>query len=278
VWEMDDTLRWTSVAPPAAAASGGSGSGSGSGGDGSSGRLQEPPLPPAVTWCISPSGIFRKLVRADARSAQEWSELYAAYAKLAQLQAAVAPMPASLVRGVRLLLGAHEALVEMRAVEGREATNDEATGGGGAAASAADVLQAVAEAMAWLAARCLLYTDLRGPNVVVREGCNSGSSRGGSSGGSSGGGGAGSSSGDGSGLPAAWLVDFDDCVVVEEPLGSAEEMRRALARVEDAREARRGLSVAQPTFAQRFGRGGEFPHLAAALDRAFARAQQQQAE
>ena len=130
VWEMDGALRWTSAAAPAAAASSG-------GGGGGSGRPQDPPLPPAIMWCTSPSGIFRKLVRADARSAQEWSELYAAYGKLAQLQAAaadaaaVAPMPASLVPGVRLLLGAHEALVEMRAVEGREATNDEATGGGG---------------------------------------------------------------------------------------------------------------------------------------------------
>jgi hypothetical protein len=273
VWEMDGTLLWTPAAPPAAAASGGGGGGDGGGGGG---RPQEPPLPPAVTWCTSPSGVFRKLVRADARSALEWSELYAAYEKLAQLQATVAPMPASLVRGVRLLLGAHEVLVEMRAVEGREATNDEATGGGGGAGGAAaaaaprpDVLEAVAEAMAWLAARCLLYTDLRGPNVVVREG--SGSSSCDSSGGGGGGGG-------GSGLPAAWLVDYDDCVVVEEPLGSAEEVRRALARVEEAREARRGLSVAQPTFAQRFGREGEFPHLAAALDRAFERARQQQAE
>ena len=187
-------------------------------------------------------------------------------------------MPASLVRGVRLLLGAHEALVEMRAVEGREATNDESTGGEHPAAAAAapprpDVLDAVAEAVAWLAARCLLYTDLRGPNVVVRKGSGSGSGSGSSSGSSGGGGGGG-----GSGLPAAWLVDYDDCVVVEEPLGSAEEVRRALARVEEAREARRGLSVAQPNFAQRFGREREFPHLAAALDRAFARARQQQAE
>ena len=258
VWEMDGALRWTSAAPPAAAAA-----------------PQEPPLPPAVTWCTSPSGVFRKLVRADARSAQEWSELYAAYGRLAQLQAAEAHTPASLVQGVRLLLGAHEALVEMRAVVGREATNDEATGGAGAAAAGAaaaaaaprpDVLEAVAEAVAWLAARCLLYTDLRGPNVVVRVGS-------GGSSGSSGGGGGG-----GSGLPAAWLVDYDDCVVVEAPLRSAEEVRRALARVEGVREARRGLCVAQPTFAQRFGRGGEFPHLAAALDRAFARARQQQAE
>ena len=262
VWEMDGALRWTSAAPPAAASGGGDGGGGGGGG----GRQQEPPLPPAITWCTS-NGTFRKLVRADARGAQEWSELYAAYAKLAQLQAAAAaaaaPMPAALVPDVRLLLGAHEALVEMRAVEGREATNDEATGGEEPAAAAAapprpDVLDAVAEAVAWLAARCLLYTDLRGPNVMVRVS------------GSSGGGGAG---GGGSGLPAAWLVDYDDCVVVEKPLGSAEEVRRALAHVE---EARRGPSVAQPTFAQRFGCGGEFPHLAAALDRAFARQQQKQ--
>jgi hypothetical protein len=270
VWEMDGALRWTSAAPPAG---GGGGGGSGSGGGGGVGPL-EAPLPPAITWCTSPCGTFRKLLRADARGALEWSELYAAYRKLAQLQAAAtadAPMPASLVPGVRLLFGAHEALVEMRAVAGREASNDEATGGAGAAASASaaappprpDVLEAVARAIAWLAARCLLYTDLRGPNVVVRCG---GSGGGGEEGGGGGGGGC--------ALPAAWLVDYDDCVVVEEPLGSAEEVRRALARVEDAREARRGPCVAQPTFARRFGQGGEFPHLAAALDRAFARARQ----
>jgi len=177
-------------------------------------------------------------------------------------------MPASLVPGVRLLFGAHEALVEMRAVTGREASHDEATGGAAPAAAAApprpDVLEAVAGAIAWLAERRLLYTDLRGPNVVVS--CGGGGGGGGEEGGGGGGG--------GRALPAAWLVDYDDCVVVEEPLGSAEEVRRALARVEDAREARRGPCVAQPTFARRFGQGGEFPHLAAALDRAFARARQ----
>jgi hypothetical protein len=200
------------------------------------------PEPPPVAWAVCRDGRFRKLLRADARSAEGWAEMFAAYARLGELwsSAAADAPPAALVCGARLLFGAHEALVEMDAVAGRGATNDEVTGGAGADADGGGdgaVLRAVAEAVAWLAARCVLYTDVRGPNVLVSA-------------------------------TGVRVVDYDDCVVAEAPVRSAANFRAELARIEAARAARRGLSVAPPTFAERFVQG-DFPLFMAALDAAF---------
>ena len=206
------------------------------------------PAKPPVSWAVCRDGIFRKLVRADARSAVGWAEMYAAYARLGELwsSAAADAPPAALVRGARLLFGAHEALVEMDAVAGHGATNDEATGGEGENAAGEDsgpggaVLRVVAETVAWLAARCVLYTDVRGPNVLVGEG-------------------------------GVRVVDYDDCVVVGEPVRDVAGFRDAVGCVEVARAARRGDTVAPPTFAERLARGN-FPRFEAALAAAFARA------
>jgi hypothetical protein len=200
------------------------------------------PSPPPVSWAACRDGVFRKLVRADARSAEAWAEMHAAFTRLGELWAGAAAdaPPAALVRGARLLFGAHEALVEMDAVVGRGATDDEVTGGAGAGAGAAGdgaVLRSVAEAVAWLAARRELYTDVRGPNVLVGAG-------------------------------GARLVDYDDCVVVGEPVCDAAGFRDAVGRVEDARAARRGVTVAPPTFAERL-LCRDFPRFEAALDAAF---------
>ena len=155
------------------------------------------PRPPheSVSWCVA-DGRFRKLVRADARSPARFRALHDAYARLAELAAAAgapgAPRALTAVaRGVRLLYGAHEVLIEMAALGGaRDADDAEVTGAG-------PLLDAAAAAVAWLARRGLLYTDLRGPNVVVAGN-------------------------------EAWLVDFDDCVVLAEPVCGVGAFRAAL--------------------------------------------------
>jgi hypothetical protein len=73
----------------------------------------------------------------------------------------------------------------------RDATQGEVTNEG-------RVLEAAAAGVAWLAARGVLYVDLRGPNVLV--------------------------SGE-----EVWLVDFDDCLLLEAPVRSALEFRGALS-------------------------------------------------
>ena len=176
--------------------------------------------------------------------------------------------PPSLIRGARLLYGNNEALVEMPRVPceaTRSASNDEATGGsGGNPPPSLPILTAVADALAWLAFHArILYTDLRGPNVLAPAAL----------------------------IPApapasvaaaaaavaapppnalAWLVDYDDCIVLGGPVGSVDAFKKALAEVEEVRAKRRGvLSLAAPGFAARFV-SGDFPHLEAALKAAFA--------
>ena len=159
------------------------------------------PRPPheSVSWCVA-EGRFRKLVRADARSPARFRALHDAYARLSELAAAAtaqgAPRAlAAVARGVRLLYGAHEVLIEMSALDGaRDATDAEVI-------TAGPLLDAAAAAVAWLARRGLLYTDLRGPNVIV--------------------------AGDGS-SSEAWLVDFDDCIALAKPVFSAQDFRAAL--------------------------------------------------
>ena len=150
--------------------------------------------PEAVSWVIE-DGVFRKLLCADARSPARFRALYDAYARLAALHAdaaATAPPALAVIKsGVRLLYGAHEVLVQMDALAGaRDATNNEVT-------TAGPVLEGAAAAIAWLAARGILYVDLRGPNVLI-EGVN------------------------------MWLIDFDDCVVVDAPVRDALAFRCAL--------------------------------------------------
>ena len=128
-----------------------------------------------TAWCVA-DGVFRKLVRGDARSGERFASMHRAYAALASLLP-TAPRSLHLVASASLRYGAHEVLVELPAVEGREATDAEVT-------EAGPVLCGAAATLAWLAAQGILYCDLRGPNVIV----------------------------DAAG--AAWVIDFDDCEVV----------------------------------------------------------------
>jgi len=147
-----------------------------------------------AAWSKS-GGVFRKLVRGDARSGAAFADMHRAYERLAEVLPG-APPALGLVPSARLLYGAHEVLVEMPAVDGREASDAEVTGAG-------PVLEGAAAAVAWLARRGLVYADLRGPNVLV-------DARG-----------------------AARLVDFDD-IAVGAPVNSAAAFRAALARTPGA--------------------------------------------
>ena len=138
-------------------------------------------------WCVH-GGIFRKLVRGDARSSEGFAAMYASYAALARLLPG-APPHLNLPSKVRLLYGVHEVLVEMPAVQGRAAREEELGG---------ELLCTVARAVAWLACKRVVYTDVRGPNVMV----------------------------DGSGK--GWLVDFDDCLVMPAPVTTLEGYRAAV--------------------------------------------------
>ncbi len=172
-------------------------------------------------WCVH-GGTFRKLVRGDARSGAGFAAMHAAYAALAATLPG-APAHLHLPRSVRLLYGLHEVLVEMPAVVGRAATDGELEDG--------PLLRPLAATIAWLARQRLVYTDLRGPNVIV----------------------------DKAGAP--WLVDFDDCVLAPAPVTSLEGYRRAVG-------ASPGAQVVG-TFAASLG-GGLEPALEAALHEAFA--------
>ena len=67
------------------------------------------------------------------------------------------------------------------------------------------MLNAAAAAIAWLAQKGVVYTDLRGPNVVV----------------------------DASGDP--WLVGFDDCLAIDESVGTLAAYKKHLAASPNAR-------------------------------------------
>ena len=207
----------------------------------------EPPveLPEGLVWCTPPpdaqhhkavfwsvsAGTFRKVVSSSARTAAGFAAMYRAYARLAELPAVDAERPPAIVAPARLLFGAHEVLVEMRAVGGAQAAD-------AALLEPGAVQEAVAAAVAWLALRCgVVYTDLRGPNVLV-EG------------------------------ERVSLVDYDDCeVVAPGAIRDVEAFRSAL---------RASLAAAsQSSFASRFAAGIRavplFEALAGALARAFSR-------
>ena len=174
-------------------------------------------------WCVH-GGVFRKLVRGDARSGEGFAAMHAAYAALAAVLPG-APAHLRLPLSVRLLYGLHEVLVEMPAVAGRTATEEEVQKGA--------LLPPLARTIAWLARQRLVYTDLRGPNVIVDE----------------------------AGDP--WLVDFDDCVLAPAPVTTLEGYLGAVG----ASPGAQGAAV----FAASLGAGAE-KALEGALREAFSAA------
>ena len=227
---------------------------------------------PSKWWSLSGGGggggggTFRKVLLWNARSAERWATLYRAYDRLGAVGGAMggAALPPPLVSGLRLLFGAHVALVEMRALADCEPCSDEDV------TSASAVLDAAAEGVALLALRHgLLYTDLRGPNVMRPRAAS-----GGGGGGGSGVCGGTAAAGDAQPPPAAWLVDYDDCV----PLETAAVEHGSDAPpwpVHDFATYREHLALtaaaSEPgTFAARLC-GGALPAVGAALEAAFAR-------
>ena len=146
-----------------------------------------------TSWCTM-GGVFRKLVRGDARSGMSFAAMYGAYARLAEVLPH-APSHLHLPTSLRLLFGIHCLLVEMvPVVVGHEARDETELRRFGS-----PLLLSVAHAIAWLAMQRVIYTDLRAPNVILDKDRK------------------------------AWLVDFDDCVVVSEPVRSVAAFKKAIS-------------------------------------------------
>jgi hypothetical protein len=185
-------------------------SSSGGGGCSGSGGGSEPPT-------ASPDPRFFKILRGDGFSEAYFCSLHAVYTALAAARAAAGssdPPPPALLPA-QLLYGAGEVCVLMPWAPGREARAEELGEGGCAVAP-------VARAIAWLARRGLLYIDVRLPNVLVEE--------------------------EEGAAPRVHLVDYDDVVVLEEPVASADALC-ALLRTHSA-----------------FAQLGAFPALMEALE------------
>jgi hypothetical protein len=157
--------------------------------------------PVQVSWTTvaDVGGRFRKLIQCSAfdnhpsGGMQCFRALYAtysAYSAALQAHSHGDPRPAALLEA-RLLFGAFAVLVDMPFVGTRECTDEELNAEG-------PILRAVAEAMKWLGRHSLLYVDLRARNVM-RD------------------------AGDG-----VFLVDYDDMVVLSEPLQSGAEVAQKL--------------------------------------------------
>ena len=163
-------------------------SGQGAGAAGASGSGGGSESPPAST-----DPRFFKILRSDGFSEAYFCRLHAVYTALAAARARAGagssdPPPPALLPA-ELLYGAGEVCVLMPWARGREAVEGDLQEGGCA-------LGPVACAIAWLARQGLLYIDVRLPNVLVEEG------------------------GEGAAL-RVHLVDYDDVVVLEEPVASA---------------------------------------------------------
>ena len=194
---------------------------------------QTPEQEPArnrVAWSIA-GGVFRKIVRGDLRSGAEFAAMARAYKHLGALLSEQRPANVHLVAYANLFTEPTRCSSRCRLwpatrprrtssstslrERGRSAWRRRLQWPGAASASSLKV----AATVVWLARRCLLYVDLRAPNVMISEE-------------------------DGS----AWLVDFDDCIVTSEPVMTLEAFRAALSCTPAASE--------MDTFATRFLAGG----------------------
>ena len=153
-----------------------------------------------TSWCTE-GGVFRKLVRGDARTGAGFAAMHAAYARLSAVLPH-APTRLRLPSSLRLRYGLHCVLVELEPVVVGRAALEEAE----LRLAGSPLLLSVARAIAWLAAQRVIYTDLRAPHVVV----------------------------DGKG--GAWLMDYDDCIVVKEAVRSVEAFKAAVSACPGAGE------------------------------------------
>ena len=182
---------------------------------------------PGVLWRTQPpapgdagdAALFFKIIRAGAFPPSFFRGLAAAYVGLAAACADEAdPPPPAIARSAELLFGAGEVCVRMRWARGREAAPVDLSEGGCAT-------RPVAAALAWLARHCLLYVDMREPNVLIDD---------------EGGGGG------GDGPPRVTLIDYDDMVVAHAPPADADELFAGLAEHGAAFVAPEGSPGARP--------------------------------
>jgi hypothetical protein len=120
---------------------------------------------------------------------------------------------------------------------------------------AGPVLERAAAGVAWLAARGVLYTDLRGPNVLIAPRASYGA------GGAADEAAANGEAGAGDGI---LLIDYDDCYALEAPVRSVAGFREALVAT--------GAVAACPEGFAGLYACGELPDVEEALERAFAAA------
>jgi len=181
--------------------------------------------------------------------------MHEAYARLATVLRSP-DRPAELVPHARLLYGQHEVLVEMTAVDGAPCSDEEVTKIDG------PVMRAAAWAIAWLASQCVIYTDLRGPNVLKPLARPDSIMAGGTSAADA----SYAAASAAAGAPDAWLIDYDDCMVTAHPVCSLEGYLDALRSFVQAQD---GLFPLSQTFAEQLVHDG-FPQLRTALEAAFA--------
>ena len=172
-------------------------------------------------------GRFYKVVRGHAHGAEFFTNLYATYARLSTLLRAD-DRPAALVTDVTLRFGAYQVLVDMPFIHGRHASDVEMVSDA--------VLKRIATAVAWLAANKLIYCDVRGLNVIIGER-------------------------DGH----AYLVDYDDCFLIDAPVKSYDAYTAALR----TRQTKVAAEPLMATFSSELC-AGRLPEMTAALRVAFA--------
>jgi hypothetical protein len=188
------------------------------------------PLADRISWRLV-GGRFQKLLRYDARSPESFHMLARVYLRLQTLISAA--KPPAVMTDARALFGLHEVMIEMEAVpDARDCKDAELE-------SDELVVHHVSRAMAWLASKGILYTDIRGPNVLVSK--TEGS------------------------LAFVKLVDYDDCLLCDRPIVTKDDFLGELRRY---REGDYGRDLGVAGGAEQLLEGG-LKALAAALDDAF---------
>jgi hypothetical protein len=177
---------------------------------------------PRVLWTHTPTqdGRFWKVIESvafddhpegGAARLRSLFRVHAAYAAaLAAADATPADPPPPALVSARLCYGAFALLVDMPYVGEHSAVESQLAAGG-------SMLDAIAAAVGWLARRGLLYIDLRAPNVRCTDGAAEGGAQ----------------------PQQAWLVDYDDMLLLSEPLRSVDELVAELARNEHGAAALR---------------------------------------
>jgi hypothetical protein len=215
-----------------------------------------PPRPSASSVCWAKEGAeFLKLVRGDARTAEQFRGMHLAYERLAEALKR-SDRPSELGARTRLLYGQHEVLVMMDFAAGVECSDEEVTIYPG------PIMRGAARAVAWLAQQGIVYTDLRGPNVLKSR-ANTGHSDIYSGTDTS----AAAAAAAASAPVAVTLIDFDDCFVTLQAVSTLETYVAALREYCDVQ-----LSWPQRPFSRTFAEeftNAAFPELSAALDAAF---------